>query len=271
MPDLSSLIKNADLDGALAAANAAVRANPGEPRHRLFLAQLNCVLSRWEKARDQFAVYSGLATGPDARLRARLALTAVQCEVFRAEVFAGRRTPLFLGEPDPWIGFLSQSLRLLAEGRAAAAAQLRDQAFESAPATPGALDNRPFAWLADADTRLGPVLELFMEGKYYWVPFHHIRRVAIDPPADLLDLVFVPAQFKWANGGEGAGFIPVRYIPLGPPPAPADAPRLALSRLTQWHELPEGFTTGAGQRMLATDADEIPLLDCRVIDFHPAR
>jgi type VI secretion system protein ImpE len=162
-----------------------------------------------------------------------------------------------------------QAVRLLGQGKTAAAAGLRDRAFESAPATPGKIDGKPFAWLADADTRLGPVIELHMEGKYYWVPVRRVRRIALEPPANLIDLVFAPARFVWANGGEGAGFIPVRYQPSGETGAQPD-PKCLLSRLTQWRELPDGFTVGSGQRMFATDAEEIPLLDCRVIDLQPA-
>ena len=130
-----------------------------------------------------------------------------------------------------------------------------------------------FSWLADADTRLGPVIELHMEGKYYWVPMSRIRRIALEPPANLIDLVFAPAQFVWTNGGEAAGFIPVRYasgsakFPLGSESDPD--PRCLLSRLTQWSEATPAFAIGSGQRLLATDTGEYPLLDIRIIDFAP--
>jgi len=255
------LLKTADLPAALAAANAAVRAAPADPKHRAYLYQLNCVLGRWQKALDQLAAHAALLPDdPEVRIVTRLHQMAIQCEVFREEVFAGKRTPLILGEPDQWLAPLMQSCQLLAQGKLDAAAALRDLAFDAAPATPGAIDGKPFAWLADADTRLGPVIELHMEGKYYWVPISRIRRIALEPPANLIDLVFAPAQFVWSNGGEAAGHIPVRYAPV-----PAD-PRCALSRLTQWTDTGP-FTIGAGQRMFATDETEIPLLDIRIIDF----
>ena len=257
----ADLLKTADLDSALAAANDAVRAAPADPKHRACLYQLNCILGRWQKALDQIAAYASLLPDdPDARVTTRLHQMAIQCEVFREEVFAGNRTPLILGEPDQWLAPLMQASQLLAQGKPDAAATLRDLAFDAAPATPGSIDGKPFAWLADADTRLGPVIELHMEGKYYWVPMSRIRRIALEPPANLIDLVFAPAQFVWSNGGEGAGFIPVRYAPV-----PSD-PRRALSRLTDWTETGP-FTIGSGQRMFTTDETEIPLLDCRLIDF----
>ena len=146
---------------------------------------------------------------------------------------------------------------------AAAAAQLRSRAFEEAPASAGTLDGKAFAWIADSDSRLGPMLELIMEGKYYWVPFCRIRRIALEAPSDLRDLVWAPAQFVWANGGEAAGHIPVRYS--GTESSPDGALRLA--RKTDWQQLPEETFIGLGQRLLVTDEGEHPLLQCRLIDF----
>jgi protein involved in temperature-dependent protein secretion len=34
-----------------------------------------------------------------------------------------------------------------------------------------------FAWLADADVRLGPVLEAIVDGKYYWIPFGNLSAI----------------------------------------------------------------------------------------------
>ena len=40
-----------------------------------------------------------------------------------------------------------------------------------------------------------------------------------------------------------------------------------LARKTEWQELPQGTFVGSGQRILATDEGEYPLLQCRLIDF----
>src|SRR5262249_32667907 len=150
----------------------------------------------------------------------------------------------------------------LARGETAAAAALRSQAFEAAPASPGTADGKPFAWIADADSRLGPVLEVIMDGKYYWVPFCRIRRISIPAPIDLRDLVWTPAQLVWTNGGEASGHIPTRYARTESSKDGA----LRLARKTEWQELPEETFIGLGQRILATDDGEFPLLQCRLLD-----
>ena len=70
-----------------------------------------------------------------------------------------------------------------------------------APTASGTIDGKPFEWIADADPRLGPIMEAMVDGKYYWVPFTRLSRLDIEAPADLRDQVWMPAHFTWSNGG----------------------------------------------------------------------
>ena len=72
-----------------------------------------------------------------------------------------------------------------AEGR-------RARAFDAAPAVSGDIDGQPFEWIADADMRLGPMLEAVVNGRYFWMPFSAIARAVFEPPADLRDAVWTP-------------------------------------------------------------------------------
>ena len=120
---------------------------------------------------------------------------AIRCELLRAEVFAGRRSPLVFGDPEPWVALLLDALRLTATAQYARARATREQAFEAAAAVAGTLDEQPFEWLADADPRLGPMLEAGLNGRYYWIPWQRIRAIQLEQPADLRDFVWAPAQF----------------------------------------------------------------------------
>ena len=185
----------------------------------------------------------------------------LQCEALREEVFAGKRSPLIFGEPLEWIGLLVQANQLLAQGQVAAASELRTRAFEAAPATPGTLNDQPFESVADADSRLGPMIEAIIDGKYYWVPFFRVRSIRTEPPTDLRDLVWTAAQFVWANGGETPGFIPTRY----PGNTKGTDSSLKLARRTEWVDQGAETYLGLGQRMIATDQVEIPLTETRKI------
>ena len=44
-----------------------------------------------------------------------------------------------------------------------------------------------FEWLSDADMRFGPVLEAYINGRYYWVPMARLSCVKFEKPEDLRD------------------------------------------------------------------------------------
>src|SRR5438046_7892451 len=196
-------IRAGQLEEALACAQDAVRKNPAEARPRISLFQLLSVLGQWERALTQLNVLRDM--DPECMVLAEIFRPVLQCEALREEIFAGKRSPLIFGEPMEWIGLLVQANALLAQGQAPAALELRDKAFEAAPATSGKLNDQPFEWIADADSRFGPMVEAIIDGKYYWVPFFRISSIRTAVPQDLRDLAWTAAQFTCVSGWDGPG------------------------------------------------------------------
>lgn len=252
-------LREGRIEEALAQLQDQVRKDPARPDLRVFLFQLLAVTGQWDRALNQLDVAGEMDASALAMVQTYR--TVVPCEALRRSVFAGERSPLFLGEPEEWMALLIQALGLGAAGKHAEAASVRERAFELAPTTGGRIGETAFSWIADADPRLGPMLEVFLQGKYYWVPFHRIQRIAIDEPSDLRDVVWTPAYFTWSNGGSGVGFVPTRY----PGTESHSDGGLRLARRTEWTEVGSGVFHGVGQRMLATDAGELPLLEIREI------
>ena len=238
-----------------------IQKQPQRSDLRIFLFQIYCVQGEWIKAATQLDVL--LELDPSSKPMVETYREALKCEALRREVFDGKRSPLVLGAPQDWLAMLIEALRVDAEGRPDAAAGLRASALEAAPATSGKLDDAPFAWLADADSRLGPVIEAIVNGKYYWVPVSRLIRIEIDKPADLRDFVWAPATLTLENGAANVALIPTRY----PGTEKETDPALRLARATDWREQPGGAWHGVGQRMLTTDQAETALLDVRVLTF----
>jgi len=248
---------------ALAALTEAVKTAPSKAQLRIFLAQLLCVLGQWERAHTQLNVVAELddTAGPMREMVGH----ALRCEKIRAAVFEGRRPPMLFGEPEAWLATLIESMLRAGAGEADLARSLSARAFDEAPASRGRIDGEPFEWIADGDSRLGPVLEAMVQGRYYWVPFNRLERVAIEAPTDLRDMVWLPAQLRFVNGGEVIAMLPTRY----PGSERSDDDQILMARKTEWRS--DGGDGerwfGLGQRVLTSDRGEHDLLSVRTIEI----
>lgn len=213
MATAQDLVKEGKLSEALAALQAEIRSAPNDAKKRVFLFQLLAVLGQWERAATQLKVANDLDA--TTLLMAQVCGPALAAENLRAEIFAGKRTPLLLGEPQEWVGWMLQANKHFAEGQYDAARELREKAFEAAPATSGKMKTKDgendFEWIADADQRFGPMLEAIIDGKYYWVPYNNIKEITIEGVTDLRDLVWLPAILMLSAGAQKIALLPVRY------------------------------------------------------------
>ena len=250
------------LQEALSALEKQIRSDPSDPKLRVFLFQLLSILGDWDRALTQLNVAAEMDSAN--LLMAQVCRTALQCEALRTAIFAGERSPMAFGQPEEWFGMLVQANQLIHQNQYKASAEMRDDAFEAATATGGTINGEAFEWIADADSRLGPTMEGIIDGKYYWIPFSCIKEIVIEPPVDLRDAVWLPAQFTWANQGQSFGLIPARY----PDSEKSEDNLIRLTRKTQWTECEGNLYLGLGQKMLATSESEYPLLEIRQISLN---
>lgn len=251
---------HASLESQLTGLMSQIRKSPSDHRLRVHLAQLCMLLGQWERAIGQLQTVA--LSEASALPFAQAYREAIRCERVRERVFSGEIAPPTLGTPAPWFAWLAQALRHRALGEHAAADALQTQAFEAAPASSFSVDDQAVSWLADADSRLGPCIEAFVNGQYYWIPFDEVQRLELEAPVDLRDLVWAPAKLVLCNGGEHPILMPSRYP--GSDSAGDDA--LRRSALTIWNEAGDSGWIGHGQRMWASDAGEHPMLETRRIE-----
>jgi len=261
--NILELINKGDLAEALKMQQQQVRKTPADAKQRVLLFQLQVILGLWDKARTQLDVLKDLDNM--AQFMVQTYQQVLLCEEIRLDVFSGTRGPMVFGDPESWMALLLEALRVENEGQFDAAKALRAEALDTATVVSGVIDNEPFEWIADADSRIGPMLEAVVNGNYYWIPFHRLSLLQLTPPEDLRDFAWIPAQFVWANGGEAFGFIPSRYS--GSENAADSA--IQLARKTQWEEISTDTYKGYGQRMFTTDKNDYSLFDIKEIKFNP--
>ena len=257
------LLSAGDPAQALAALQAQVREKPGDAKLRVFLFQLLSVLGQWERAMAQLDVCGELDHGTLSMVNTYR--EAIKCEAVRSSVFAGKTTPVVFGQPATWVAMLIEALEQDAQGQSAQAQHLRANAFEQAPTTAGSLNGEPFDWIADADSRIGPVLEAVLNGRYTWIPFDALSAITVEAPEDLRDMVWAPVHLTFTNGGDTVALVPTCY------PGTREQPdgKLKLARGTEWLPIGEEQFAGLGQRILSTSSAEMGLLEAREIKLAP--
>ena len=263
MSNVDELLAGGDIRGARSALIEEVRANPGDPRVRMFLFQLCALTGEWDRAKSQADTLGKL--DPAAKMLAVAYSQCIDAEAKRAAVMAGQE-PVALLSPVPWGDALAEGIRLRQTGDTLADEALH-RAFEDAETSAGTLDDgTSFEWIADADPRFGPTIEAIIAGRYGLMPFSALEALTIHPPQDLRDKVWIPAEFSLRQGARVAGFVPVRY----PGSEVSDDPAIVLGQATDWIEA-NGGEAGLGQRLLVlSDGSERPLMSVRRIDFADA-
>ena len=255
---------NKDTNHRLKEAKLEIKKNPSDVKQRVLYFQLLSISGKWKESLSQLEIISEL--GDDKMARTAMVYKPLpECEINRESVFHGKKDPLILGKPEKWHGMLVKANQLSIKSEHKAAAILRRKAYEESPAYAGTINGEEFKWIADMDSRLGPVLEIIINGKYYWSSFANIKSIKISAPVDMRDLVWCPASFIWANGGKAVGFIPSRYVDS----SNTDNDDLKFARKTIWKEEYKDFYCGLGQRMFTTDKNEYSLLDVRDVEIRP--
>jgi type VI secretion system protein ImpE len=257
----------ATLDAELTHLQNKIRSDASNAKLRIHLFQLLCVTGNWKRALAQLQVCGQL----DAKSlpMAQTYREAIKCELFRKDVFEGRRTPQLMGTPPAWVGDMIEALKCDGRQDYTGAAALRDKAMDAASAAPCLVDGARCEWLADADSRLGPVVEVIANGQYYWLPFESCSGLVLEPPADLRDLVWAPGEVMLPNEGRVAVLIPTRY-PATELASSVNADDLKRSKRTEWTETHPGMWFGIGQRLWSSDVGEHAILDTRLITMDVA-
>ncbi|CAN5887286.1 type VI secretion system accessory protein TagJ [soil metagenome] len=263
------------LSETLLRAEAAVRAKPQAPAARWLLFELLCVLGQWERALKQLQTWAGLSKEFDSTAHVFRGL--IRAERQRVDVFAGRTSIATVAAegapPALWMAQLGHALKLAAHPVSDVVSEVfeavdlaREAALSQVPDTPGRADQRSFAWIADSDSRLGPVCEVILVGAYRWIAFDDLASVTKAQPASLIDIVWSQANFVLRDGEALKGYMPMRYpVGLG------DRDALLMSRETVWSETGRTGVHARGQKMWMTDSGDISLLDLRSCTFNGAQ
>ena len=255
-----ALLNAGDPEAALQLLQDQVRKQPADAKLRIFLFQLLAITGQLKRAQAQLEIAGELDSA--AELMVMAYRDVLNCELHRESVFAGKSKPLIFGEPEEWVALLVEAQQAFANGDMEVFSRLNAQAFDQAETRSGKINDETFTWLADADQRFGPVFEFIFNGQYYWVPMSCVQKLHTEKPSDLRDLIWLPAEVMWTNGGKLMVMMPARYPRINGVSGPG-----LLSRRTDWMPHAGDIVEGTGQRIFATDQQDYSLLQVRSIEF----
>jgi type VI secretion system protein ImpE len=255
------LFREGRLTEALAAANAAVKAAPGDLGKRVLLAELLLFSGNLERADVILDAASDI--DPSAAVVLAEFRQLLRAETARRQLYREGRVPEFLGEPGATERASLAALVALRAGDLAAAKTAAEAAEAERPRAPGVMGRQAFDDFRDASDLLPGVLEvLTSNGKYYWIPVARVQLMIFHPPRRPRDLAWRRCSMTVADGPDGEVYVPVTYYAAAE--TIDDAHR--LGRETSWSE-DAGPVRGSGQRLFLAGEEAAGIMALETVEF----
>jgi type VI secretion system protein ImpE len=225
------LYRNGRLREAITALGEELRKNPLDARRRTFLFELLLFAGEYDRAEKQLEVLAG--AGADAAAGTLLYRSALYAERTRQDMFAKRQTP----------------------------------ALETREQIGGLCDGQPFSEFMDSDPRIGPNLEVYMAGSYTWIPIPYLRKVEIERPTNLRDLMWARARIETTPDFSLQELGEVLIPAICPLSSRHPGEAVQLGRETAWEDDSTHDAVPFGAKVMLVDGADVPLLSIRCMEW----
>ena len=255
----ADLLKAGRLSEAIERVAEEVKARPGDTAARTFYFELLALSGDLDRAAKQLDVLAN-ETGEMGNLY----LGAIQAEKERRSFFHGGSRPKLLVE-SPHATLYLEAVDSYAAGQSAAALE-RLNAVETPAPLHALLNGAEVHEMNDSHDLLGPFLEVVIDGHYAWAPWEAIHSLNIPGPRYLRNTVWTPASLSLHSGDQGQVLLFSLYVDshLG-------EDDIKLGRRTMWEQDPAGFTIASGQKVIATEQRDWPILEIRSVEVEACR
>jgi type VI secretion system protein ImpE len=246
----TALWEEGRLADAIAAAEAALRAQPLDDAVRRFLAELLCFAGELDRADRLLDVLLARTPPPGPALLR----TLIAGERRRRAVEEGTAGPALPHGQAGAAGRALQAHGLLRDGRTEEASALL-RADAEAP-RPGSADGVSFAHFRDQDDVFVATFELLtLGGELVWLDMDRVARLSLPRPEIARDLLWRPVEVGLVGGPSLPGFMPTLY-----PGSHRAADPLRLGHATDFRD--EGpVVRGIGLRVFELDEEVRSVLD----------
>lgn len=254
-----------------------IRSYPNNIDLRIELIQYLCMIGDWERALQQISRFQKIFPQREKKLVMYL-LNHIEAELQRLSVFQAKYKPFSFYQDNFTVPILEKQLSLLAlllEQDHDDTSKVYEQLVSHIPEVKILVSYQKAShhflssneeWLMDGDIRTAFVCELFVDGCYYWQPWHTLNNIQFNYPKTLLDTIWRTAKITLQDGKCLYATVPVRYINFINDELYNN--KLLSCTETVWDSLfVEGLYTGRGQKVLYGEKAEYPLLDIQTLAF----
>lgn len=255
----ADLLKAGRLSEALGRVAEEVKAKPTDLAARTFYFELLSLSGDLDRAAKQLDVLAN-ETGEMGNLY----LGAIHAEKERRNFFHGGPRPKLLVE-SPHASLYLEAVEYYAAGQSAAALE-RLNTVESPAPLHAFLNGGEVHELNDSHDLLGPFLELVIDSHYAWVSWDAIQSLTIPEPRYVRNNVWTPASLSLHSGEQGQVLLFSLYVD-----SHLRDEDVKLGRRTIWEQDPAGFTTAYGQKVIATEQRDWPILEIRTVEVEACR
>jgi type VI secretion system protein ImpE len=226
-----ALFREGKLREAIKALGDELRSNPLDVKRRTFLFELLLFAGEYDRAEKQLDLLAG--ANAEAAAGTLLYRSALHAERTRQAMFANRETP-----------------------------SSQEEAVHG-----GQWNGTPFSEFSDPDPRIGANLEVFLAGSYTWIPIHYLRRLRIQPPANLRDLMWAQARIETSSDFRLQDLGEVLLPVLCPLSSRHPDESVQLGRESAWEPDDAHGEIPYGAKMMLIDGVEVPLLQIRGVEW----
>jgi type VI secretion system protein ImpE len=261
MVTVQQQIDAGDLQSALLQLSGEVKEHPGDQRRRTLLFELLSFAGDWDRAERQLDILAQDNLKVD--LGAQVYRNIIKAERDRQRLFSDGLTPHFLVDPPAYVGIHLDAIDRIREDNFSEARGLLDRAEEERPASEGKLNDEQFLDFRDYNDITGPILELIIADRYYWVPLEQVKVLEIQRPKRLRDLLWAAARIETTSGTVGEAFIPALYSGSHN----HSDQQIRLGRKTDWNQLGDELYTAVGLKLFLVDDRDRSLFEIRTVRF----
>lgn len=226
-----ALYREGRLREAITALGGELRSNPLDVKRRTFLFELLLFAGEYDRAEKQLDLLA--ESGPNSAAGGLLYRSALHAERTRQAMFEKREYP----------------------------------STNDGETLSGTCNGAPFTELVDADPRIGSNLEVFLAGSYTWVPMRYLRRLELENPVNLRDLIWARARLETSSDFPLQDLGEVLLPVIAPLSFKHAEDPVRLGRECAWEPDEKNGELPFGAKTFLIDGEERPLLELRHLEW----